>query len=359
MKKLLSLAILGLLFVSAVSAQSAVVNLDAAIEQANKDINNALRQGSKVALFCISSSSDSLSNYVLEEISIQLVRSRKLTVVDSREVERIRRDMNFPVSGELSDESAQRVGLLLGAQYLVLGSLVNMGQTHRFRTRVINVSNTAIETALSINVSDDSQIQYLLGQGGRSPVSQPVVTQGSSPASSANTSTAEKQASTGKWYNSYAPGIDSSKALINVGIGIGPTRGYDFGIPPISASVDIKLPVDVPITVGPTVALTTWGWSSAYTDVTYWNVGIGGRGMYHFNFVQNLDVYGGLVLGYVVQWASVTTSVASPSHASSNSFFLWGFTSGARYFFSKALGVYLELGYSGLQYASAGLTFKF
>jgi hypothetical protein len=40
-----------------------------------------------------------------------------------------------------------------------------MGDTHRFRTKVINVISAAIETSSSISVANDPQIQYLLGQG--------------------------------------------------------------------------------------------------------------------------------------------------------------------------------------------------
>jgi len=85
--------------------------------------------------------------------------------------------------------------------------------------------------------------------------------------------------------------------------------------------------------------------------------------MYHFNFYKNLDVYAGLVLGYVIQGANVTYgSGYNPSNAPNYkgaSFFLWGVNSGLRYFFTDNIGVYSELGYSGLLYFSAGLSMKF
>jgi hypothetical protein len=73
--------------------------------------------------------------------------------------------------------------------------------------------------------------------------------------------------------------------------------------------------------------------------------------MYHFNFLDNLDLYAGLNLGYVIQTSNQT-------QYSGSSFFLWGFNTGARYFFTENLGAYLELGYSGLNYISTGVTFK-
>ena len=150
---------------SAGKPATGAVSLDTAIQQASKDINDTLPAGTKVALLNFTSGSDVLSDYVIEEMSIALVKGRKLTVVDRKEIDLIRSEMNFQWSGEVSDESAQEIGKMLGAQSIVSGSLVNMGDTHRFRTKVINVISAAIETSSSISVADDSQIQFLLSQG--------------------------------------------------------------------------------------------------------------------------------------------------------------------------------------------------
>ncbi|MCL2069592.1 MAG: hypothetical protein FWH19_01225 [Treponema sp.] len=170
------------------------------------------------------------------------------------------------------------------------------------------------------------------------------------------------------WYESYAPGVQDNKFFLNVGIGFGPTGGYDMGIPPVSASVDFKLPIDMPITLGAFVTYTTWSYSSGIPsmysiDVTYTNIGFGGRGMYHFNFVENLDAYAGLSIGYVLQSTKVETSGALGGIGGASydgvPFLLWGLNFGARYFFTDLLGAYFEIGYSGLQYASVGLSLKF
>ncbi|MCL1931244.1 MAG: hypothetical protein FWF55_05470 [Treponema sp.] len=150
---------------SAGKPATGAVSLDTAIQQSSKDINDTLPAATKVALLNFTSGSDVLSDYVIEEMSIALVKGRKLTVVDRKEIDLIRSEMNFQWSGEVSDESAQEIGKMLGAQSIVSGSLVNMGDTHRFRTKVINVISAAIETSSSISVADDSQIQFLLSQG--------------------------------------------------------------------------------------------------------------------------------------------------------------------------------------------------
>jgi hypothetical protein len=174
------------------------------------------------------------------------------------------------------------------------------------------------------------------------------------------------------WYNSYAPGFENNLIFINAGIGIG-VYEYDMGIPPISLSADIKIPVTGPITIGPVAIFSTWKFSKLLTtgnsiidsmapriSGTFTNIGFGARFMYHFNFMRNWDTYTGLTLGYVAQTARVdaTIGMTSGSGIEAKSFFLFGVNIGARYFFTDLIGVYGEIGYSGLQYVGGGLSIK-
>jgi opacity protein-like surface antigen len=173
------------------------------------------------------------------------------------------------------------------------------------------------------------------------------------------------------WYNSYAPGIDQN-ILINAGIGFGPTGDYKNGVIPLSVSADFKLPIDIPLTVGGiftysqwklTISIPTniWGTSYENYDLRWNNFGLGVRVMYHFNFVKNFDVYTGITLGYVIQTldASYYDDIATVTGSyDAQSFFLFGVNVGARYFFTEYIGAYLEVGWSGLQFASLGVTFK-
>jgi hypothetical protein len=170
------------------------------------------------------------------------------------------------------------------------------------------------------------------------------------------------------WYDSYAPGVDAGRVFINAGVGLG-YSSYTMGVPPISVSADFKLPIWLPITVGAMAAVSTWGYSTSLgvphseIDVTYVNIGFGARGMYHFNFLRNLDTYTGLTLGYVIQTADVKYGSAygsiKPAAYKGAPFFLFGVNLGARYFFTKNIGAYLELGWSGLQIIGAGVSVKF
>jgi hypothetical protein len=70
--------------------------------------------------------------------------------------------MNLQLSGDVSDESIQAIGKMLGAEYIVSGSFTDLGGTFRFRVRTINVTTAVIESQSSVAVASDNQIAFLI-----------------------------------------------------------------------------------------------------------------------------------------------------------------------------------------------------
>ncbi|MDR0638222.1 MAG: hypothetical protein LBG27_04850 [Spirochaetaceae bacterium] len=163
-----------------------------------------------------------------------------------------------------------------------------------------------------------------------------------------------------EWYNSYAPGIEGSKFFINGGIGLG-ILPYKMSLPAISASVEYGLP-NIPLSVGGCFGVTAYEEEiSAYSSYKGTLVGLGAKVSWHFNFLENLDTYASLVLGYLFYTQEVKTTILNVSATAENdlSTFLYGFNLGARYFFTDTIGAYVELGYSAVSVASVGLSLKF
>jgi len=160
---------------------------------------------------------------------------------------------------------------------------------------------------------------------------------------------------TQEWYNSYAPGIDGSKILANVGVGFGLTGlGFKMSIPPITASIEYAgLPI--PLSVGGYFGIARYKWE-LWGDWTRLNIAFGGRAAWHFNFVPNLDTYAGLALGYIIYSYGGDWGTYLPP---ATGIFDYGAFAGVRYFFTGIIGVYAEAGYSGLTFVSAGLSLKF
>lgn len=100
------------------------------------------------------------------------------------------------------------------------------------------------------------------------------------------------------------------------------------------------------------------GYASASTS--YWkssNVIIGARGALHYAFVENLDTYTGLMLGYDIvsfKWKDEAWNIGGAS----SSGFTWSWFVGARYYFNESFGAFAELGY-GIAVLNLGASLKF
>jgi TolB-like protein len=159
--KVLLISVLFAVFGGTLPAQE--LSLGEVIVRSARNVEEALPQGTMVAVLNFASTSETFSDYVVEELTGELVTGRKVAIVDRRSLSLIREEMNLQLSGEVSDESAQAIGRLLGAQSIVSGNLTNMGTYYRFRVRVISVQSALIQTQISLDLRNDAQVAFLVG----------------------------------------------------------------------------------------------------------------------------------------------------------------------------------------------------
>lgn len=155
--------------------------------------------------------------------------------------------------------------------------------------------------------------------------------------------------------------------VLNLGLGLGNSlyhgRYYTGQIPPLSASLEFGVADNVIdekglIGVGPYLGYTSykyqvqdWGWK-------YSNLILGAKGNFHYQFVDKLDTYAGILLGYNVA-TSKEFGVITPGYDYSYSAggLIYGGFIGARYYFRDSFGVMGEAGY-GLTYLTLGISLK-
>ncbi|MDR1128874.1 MAG: CsgG/HfaB family protein [Treponema sp.] len=141
-----------------------VVTLDNALIDIGQYFTGRLPARSKVVVLNISSNSGRLSEYVIEEFTATLVNTGRLTVVDRHNLDLIRDEMNFQMSGEVSDDSALSIGRQLGAQTIISGSIDDLGDILRLRIRAISVETAQILGIQTANVGVDRILAALTGR---------------------------------------------------------------------------------------------------------------------------------------------------------------------------------------------------
>jgi TolB-like protein len=149
---------------------SQVVTLDNALRNSTTYLNGRIQARSKVVVLNFTSDWPRLSDYIIDELIGYVVNDGNLTVVDRNNLETIRKELNFQFSGEVSDETAQSIGKMLGAQIIINGNITAIGSSYRLRIRAISVESAQIIGMNNVDVAQDSRIAALTGTASAGPV---------------------------------------------------------------------------------------------------------------------------------------------------------------------------------------------
>jgi tetratricopeptide (TPR) repeat protein len=165
-------AVMAVMGMSAQTNTGDGLSLDAGIAQIAQGLERGLPAGTRIAVVNLESPSARFSDFVLEELQGVLVNNQRLVVVDRSKLELLRNEINFQMSGDVSDESAVSLGKFLGAQALVTGRLTDMGGAYRCRFNAIDVETAVRKVSPSVTLRNDRTIAYMLPTSAAPPPAQ-------------------------------------------------------------------------------------------------------------------------------------------------------------------------------------------
>ncbi|MDR0503101.1 MAG: DUF1566 domain-containing protein [Treponema sp.] len=166
MKKAMFVAILHFL-AGIIYAQT----LDTSINAAAGELSGKLPKGSTVVMIEFETASEELANHVIDEMNHKLVTLGIIRAVERRRLNTIRSELSLNSRGEVSDDFAQRIGHMLGAQHLVLGSISSAGNQYIVRFRAISTETATIVWSFSQNIRSDTILENFLSKGGTTTAS--------------------------------------------------------------------------------------------------------------------------------------------------------------------------------------------
>jgi len=145
------------------------VAIDAALSNAVKDISKGVPNGSKIAILNITSDSTNLSDYIINELIVNLVNTRLYRIVPRSTVElaAARREFAFQMSGDVSDDSQKRVGKFLEADTIITGSVTrDTANTYRLIINAIHLENFTFQSSFKASIQNDRQVKTLIADSG-------------------------------------------------------------------------------------------------------------------------------------------------------------------------------------------------
>ena len=161
MKKIIFSLMFSLIGIAVSFSQSKGVTIDNALTQAAEKFSSSLKNRTTVAILGISSSYNELSEYMLGELTTDIVQLRKLQVVTRANLDVIKKEMNFQLSGEVSDETMQQLGAKTGAQTVISGTFKPLGTLYVLDIQAFDVTTATIQDTYRVNVVSDETLELL------------------------------------------------------------------------------------------------------------------------------------------------------------------------------------------------------
>jgi hypothetical protein len=143
--------------------QQTYTTLDAALKTAGNSLPNHLDQGTKLAVLNFSSDSAGFSRYTVEELTAILVQTEQFVMIDQQAAEAVRQEMEIPLSGDASDDSAQAAGKRLGAEAIITGSLTSLANGYRMWLKVIKIETRQTAFYYRCTILNDANMARLMG----------------------------------------------------------------------------------------------------------------------------------------------------------------------------------------------------
>lgn len=176
MKKLLivvgfAIGATALLLVACASSPKAPDDLDITLREVSNYLNESIPRGRagsqrKIAFINIQSESAALTEYIIDGLIVNAVNDRIFAVVDRQQLDTVRAELNFNMSGEVSDQSAQAVGKMLGAQTIITGRVSQIGDIYRLNIRALETETVQVQGSNNWTLSAGKTLLALLKSKG-------------------------------------------------------------------------------------------------------------------------------------------------------------------------------------------------
>jgi len=155
----------------AAAKTSAIDELDVAIRDASDYLNENIPKGNKIVILNVQSNSSDLSDYIIDELIANAVNDKVFTVVDRQQLDAIRDEQQFQMSGAVDDKDAQAIGKFLGAKTIVSGAVSRLGATgYRIRIRALEVQTAQVQGQYNRNITESAIVNSLMESGGSTGV---------------------------------------------------------------------------------------------------------------------------------------------------------------------------------------------
>jgi hypothetical protein len=125
------------------SGGRSVADVEGALTRAADLTLKNVPQRSKIAIVYITAQDRGTTEYIAGELEFIWVNDG-YTIIDRSQLDRLRREQNFQMSGEVDDETAVSIGKFAGADIIVTGRVDGDGNLRRLRLRALDTQTAQV-----------------------------------------------------------------------------------------------------------------------------------------------------------------------------------------------------------------------
>jgi hypothetical protein len=118
-------------------------SVEGSLERAADTIMAKLSPNSKLAIVYVTANDPEITEFIANELEFIMVNEGFL-LVDRSQLDRIRREQNFQMSGEVDDNEAVSIGKMTGANIILTGAVTGTGNLRRLRLRALDTQSAQI-----------------------------------------------------------------------------------------------------------------------------------------------------------------------------------------------------------------------
>jgi hypothetical protein len=122
---------------------TATAGVEGALARAAEDVLKNVPKRSRIAIVYITALDRSQTEYISGELEFMWVNQGYI-ITDRAQLDRIRREQNFQMSGEVDDDTAVSIGKIIGANIIVTGRVDGEGNLRRLRLRALDTQTAQV-----------------------------------------------------------------------------------------------------------------------------------------------------------------------------------------------------------------------
>jgi hypothetical protein len=115
---------------------------------ASEKIMEKIPKAAKIAIVYVTANEEDVTEFIANELEFIMVE-QGMTLIDRSQLDKIRKEQNLQMSGEVDDDHAVSIGKIAGASIIITGAVTGSGNLRRLRLRALDTQTAQVLSVAS------------------------------------------------------------------------------------------------------------------------------------------------------------------------------------------------------------------